>query len=104
MLRQALILKVFEGASRSRRDCGNLEAVLFSFFVSFHLYAAVAATAAILRRSEMTPTTQRGKAAVAATAAILRRLSNGRKPFLVNGRSRRDCGNLEAEHIRQDCF
>jgi hypothetical protein len=26
MLRQALILKVFQGASRSRRDCGNLEA------------------------------------------------------------------------------
>jgi hypothetical protein len=28
MLRQALILKVFQGASRSRRDCGNLEAGL----------------------------------------------------------------------------
>ena len=28
MLRQALILKVFQGASRSRRDCGNLEAAM----------------------------------------------------------------------------
>jgi len=28
MLRQALILKVFQGASRSRRDCGNLDADL----------------------------------------------------------------------------
>ncbi|MGH7975895.1 MAG: hypothetical protein ACREDS_02825 [Limisphaerales bacterium] len=26
MLRQVLILKVFGGVSRSRRDCGNLEA------------------------------------------------------------------------------
>jgi hypothetical protein len=30
MLRQALILKVFQGASRSRRDCGNLEAVVLN--------------------------------------------------------------------------
>lgn len=30
MLRQALILKVFQGASRSRRDCGNREAALLT--------------------------------------------------------------------------
>jgi len=33
MLRQALILKVFQGASRSRRDCGNLEAGKLACFV-----------------------------------------------------------------------
>jgi hypothetical protein len=38
MLRQALILKVFQGASRSRRDCGNLEAVSNFFqFTMEHL-------------------------------------------------------------------
>ena len=33
MLRQMLIIKVFEGAGRSRRDCGNREAVLIGFLL-----------------------------------------------------------------------
>ena len=57
---------------RSRRDCGNLEAVGNARF--------------------------RGKtvAAVAATAAILRRSSNAADAAPLAGRSRRDCGDLEA--------
>ena len=76
MLRQALILKVFEGASRSRRDCGNREADKAVMRLQHLTSAAVAATAAIVRR-------QRSGhdevveicAAVAATAAIVRRAS-----------------------------
>ena len=47
---QVLILKVFWRASRSRRDCGNLEAAIVDCVLFTSLQAAVAATAGILRR------------------------------------------------------
>ncbi len=50
MLRQVLSIKVFWRASRSRRDCGNLEADLIGNIAPQNISAAVAATAAILRR------------------------------------------------------
>jgi hypothetical protein len=51
MLRQPLILKVFWGVSRSRRDCGNLEAtpVLFGQCVTA-LLARVKQIAALRER------------------------------------------------------
>ena len=58
---------------RSRRDCGNLEAVYRLDKIARKILAAVAATAAILRRNLS--------------------VSEGDER---NGRSRRDCGNLEA--------
>ena len=58
---------------RSRRDCGNLEAVGLVAPMKRPPFAAVAATAAILRRASDTASFQQTK-----------------------GRSRRDCGNLEA--------
>ena len=59
---------------RSRRDCGNLEAV-FRGVLAFVAFSA----------------------AVAATAAILRRPASAEADKTGHGRSRRDCGNLEAE-------
>ena len=86
-----------EAGRRSRRDCGNLEAVHSRFNMQLTTTAAVAATAAILRRKEQNAELDRQlAAAVAATAAILRRgttLSSWRGGCC---RSRRDCGNLEA--------
>ena len=61
---------------RSRRDCGNLEAVTGSPIAPSTIGAAVAATAAILRRICIHESVCSDPfAAVAATAAILRRVS-----------------------------
>ena len=61
--------------SRSRRDCGNLEADKSHEWAESVRAAAVAATAAILRRPKgVRFDVNRRNAAVAATAAILRRL------------------------------
>ena len=98
MQRQALIIKVFWGASRSRRDCGNLEAVMNQVNAGCDDIAAVAATAGILRR--LVAEREAGLfvgAAVAATAGILRRsFLRVRIASTFGSRSRRDCGNLEA--------
>ena len=59
---------------RSRRDCGNLEAAWWEEHKVKREQAAVAATAAILRREYgVVSATPPAFAAVAATAAILRR-------------------------------
>ena len=115
---------------RSRRDCGNLEAVdrpvrskfaagaavaataailrreNSNVYAGFNDFAAVAATAAILRRSDFRRDTAAAHlAAVAATAAILRRRVKTDGSLTAQGRSRRDCGNLEAvlreAHLRR---
>src|SRR5580698_4624954 len=88
---------------RSRRDCGNLEAVGAATNFVFDTNAAVAATAAILRRRTWQfPFRESQPAAVAATAAILRRLNCAVNRYKkVSGRSRRDCGNLEAGRMPQ---
>ena len=62
--------------------------------------AAVAATAAILRRNLCVPLfANKVNAAVAATAAILRRVARIAKTPGMICRSRRDCGNLEAVRL-----
>ena len=66
---------------------------------NFHLVAAVAATAAILRRHLQRMDVALVVAAVAATAAILRRNGCSTVRDWLTGRSRRDCGNLEAVQI-----
>ena len=77
ILKAARISHHFQAVSfcRSCRDCGNLEAVRCTCFAT------------------MPP----NDAAVAATAAILRRIKNLQGRPKGTGRSRRDCGNLEAE-------
>jgi len=72
---------VFQGASRSRRDCGNLEAV-----------------------NVLGVTRNPTAAAVAATAAILRRYTAAGFSLSFGSRSRRDCGNLEAVEIGKQTF
>ena len=63
----------------------------------FKLRAAVAATAAIVRRVvSHCPMIVLSFAAVAATAAIVRRNGFLYKQIQLDGRSRRDCGNREA--------
>ncbi len=60
--------------------------------------AAVAATAAIVRRPDLIREVKGdGLAAVAATAAIVRRSSESHAEQVPVCRSRRDCGNREAD-------
>ena len=64
------------GIRRSRRDCGNLEAAVIADGSAGVKWAAVAATAAILRRMKASSSETANQAAVAATAAILRRITS----------------------------
>ena len=66
------------GTCRSRRDCGNLEAAMVEVVTPFVVVAAVAAT-----------------------AAILRRFVSGLVRMIKRRRSRRDCGNLEAGSVER---
>ena len=119
---------MFVACSRSRRDCGNLEAASGRNAQLHHRRAAVAATAAILRRPqfdgaivhvsgrsrrdcgnlEAALATSQARclppAAVAATAAILRRASSFCRNKNTRCRSRRDCGNLEADSLLADAL
>ena len=68
-----MMLHTSHAICRSRRDCGNLEAVSIDAGECHLTSAAVAATAAILRRNFSIDNNAQVSAAVAATAAILRR-------------------------------
>ena len=92
-------------AGRSRRDCGNREAGADGRGSTSWAKAAVAATAAIVRRSFILVFLGcRKSAAVAATAAIVRRLTyQFLRAITARSRSRRDCGNREAVVVALGC-